>query len=67
MFDATQLSFDFRGSPAALSERRWLAFTIDHNEEDASRAFQNRYGSPPTYIFESLHNLLVGPVPEDTP
>lgn len=44
----------------------WLAFTIDHDEADAARIFEERFGQPPEYIAESggrYKMLLVGPVP----
>ena len=42
----------------------WLAFTQDHDENDAARCFVRRYGQPPRYIFDGLGGLLlVGPVP----
>ncbi len=42
----------------------WLAFTGDHNEDDAAKAFALRYGRPPRYVFDGLGGLLlVGPVP----
>lgn len=42
----------------------WLAFTGDHNEDDAAATFQRRYGQLPRYIFDGLGGLLlVGPVP----
>lgn len=43
----------------------WLAFTGDHNEDDAAATFQRRYGQLPRYVFDGLGGLLlVGPVPE---
>ena len=45
----------------------WLAFTGDHNEDDAAKVFTLRYGRPPRYVFDGLGGLLlVGPVPEGT-
>jgi len=42
----------------------WLAFTGDHNEDDAAATFQRRYAQPPLHIFDGLGGLLlVGPVP----
>jgi hypothetical protein len=42
----------------------WLAFTRDHNEDDAAATFRRRYGQLPRYIFDGLGGLLlVGPVP----
>ena len=42
----------------------WLAFTKDHNEDDAAATFQRRYGQPPRYVMDGLGGLLlVGPVP----
>jgi len=42
----------------------WLAFTKDHNEDDAAAVFLRRYGQLPRYIFDGLGELLlVGPVP----
>ncbi len=42
----------------------WLAFTQDHDEDDAARCFVRRYGQLPRYIFDGLGGLLlVGPVP----
>lgn len=42
----------------------WLAFTKDHNEDDAAATFQRRYGQLPRYVFDGLGGLLlVGPVP----
>ncbi len=43
----------------------WLAFSADHNEDDAARVFALRYSQPPRYCFDGLGGLLlVGPVPE---
>ena len=45
----------------------WLAFSADHDEEEAARAFEDRFGQPPEYITESAGRykmLLVGPVPD---
>lgn len=42
----------------------WLAFTKDHNEDDAAATFQRRYGQLPRYVFDGLGGLLLaGPVP----
>lgn len=42
----------------------WLAFTRDHNEDDAAATFRRRYDQLPRYIFDGLGGLLlVGPVP----
>lgn len=42
----------------------WLAFTADHNEDDAAATFRRRYGQLPRYVFDGLGGLLlVGPVP----
>lgn len=49
-----------------LPDAAWLAFTADHDEDDAARIFQRRFGRPPEYITESAGRykmLLVGPVP----
>lgn len=46
-----------------LRRRFWQAFTLDHDEADASRIFTARYGAPPTYIIETGGNLLLGPIP----
>lgn len=43
----------------------WLAFTRDHDEDDAARCFQRRHGQLPRYLLEGLGGLLlVGPVPD---
>ena len=50
-----------------LPDASWLAFTADHDEDDAARRFEQRFGQPPEYITESngrYKMLLVGPVPE---
>lgn len=49
-----------------LPDAAWLAFTADHDEDDAARIFEDRFGQPPEYIAESggrYKMLLVGPVP----
>lgn len=47
----------------------WVTFTIDHDEDDAARRFQERYGRPPEHIIEDHRyrhpTLKVGPVPEE--
>lgn len=43
----------------------WLAFSLDHSEDDAARRFHERYGKPPRYITENLGLLLVGPIPSE--
>ena len=50
-----------------LPGQAWLAFTRDHDEDDAARRFEQRFGQPPEYITESAGRyplLLVGPVPD---
>lgn len=48
-----------------LLGQAWLAFTHDHDEDDAARAFLARYGSEPRCVFDGLGGLLLlGPVPE---
>lgn len=50
-----------------LLGQAWLAFTHDHDEDDAARTFEERFGQPPEYITESSGRypmLLVGPVPD---
>ena len=44
----------------------FLAFTRDHDEDDASARFEARFGAPPAYILDDKeHNvLLVGPRPD---
>lgn len=42
----------------------WRAFSLDTHEEAAAGRFQQLYGVPPEYVFESRGLLLVGPVPE---
>lgn len=49
-----------------LPDASWLAFSADHDEDDAARRFEERFGQPPEYITESAGRykmLLVGPVP----
>jgi hypothetical protein len=51
---------------SVLPGQAWLAFTRDHDEDEASRTFEERFGQPPEYITESAGRckmLLVGPVP----
>lgn len=56
----------FDDSPPDIAGHTWLAFTLDHPEEQAAATFQARYSQAPAYIVESLGNLLlVGPVPDD--
>jgi hypothetical protein len=43
----------------------YLAFTLDHNEDEAAARFLTRFGAPPDTIIESHGILLVGPVPEE--
>lgn len=40
-----------------------LAFTLDHDEDDAARLFMQRYGQPPEHIIEQSGLLWLGPVP----
>ena len=48
-----------------LPGQAWMAFTGDHDEDAAARAFLARYGSEPRYVFDGLGGLLLlGPVPE---
>lgn len=49
-----------------LPGQAWLAFTHDHDEDEAARTFEDRFGQPPEYITESAGRyklLLAGPVP----
>lgn len=51
---------------SVLPGQTWLAFTRDHDENEAARTFEERFGQPPEYITESSGRypmLLVGPVP----
>ncbi len=44
----------------------WLAFTGDHDEADAARRFEARYGQPPRYVRDGLGGLLLcGPIPSE--
>lgn len=52
--------------PEGLRDFAWQCFTSDTSAEDAAARFQDRHGRPPEYILESLNNLLVGPVPEES-
>ena len=50
-----------------LPDAAWLAFSADHDEDEAARTFEERFGAPPEYITESAGRykmLLVGPVPD---
>lgn len=43
----------------------WLGFTRDHDEDDAARVFERRFGLRPRFVFDAVGGLLfVGPVPE---
>jgi len=42
---------------------KYLAFTLDTDEETATQRFIERFGTPPEYIFEDGILLLLGPVP----
>lgn len=43
----------------------WLGFTRDHDDDDAARVFERRFGLRPRFVFDALGGLLfVGPVPE---
>ncbi len=60
---AEQLTPELSATPAP-GDFLWLAFTRDHNEDDAAATFRRRYGQLPRYIFDGLGGLLlVGPVP----
>ena len=62
----TQLSLDLpvpTGEPAPDLTRTYLAFGLSYDEELAARAFEQRYGAPPEYIFEDRLLLKVGPIP----
>lgn len=54
-----------RPQAPAIAGLTWLAFSLDHSEDDAARCFQQRYGKPPRYITENLGLLLVGPIPSE--
>lgn len=56
----------FDGGPGGLV---WLAFSGDHDQADAARRFEARYGQPPARVFDGLGGLLllVGPTPEEVP
>ena len=47
-----------------LARGLWRGFTVDHDEADAARRFEQRYGQPPEYIVEDRGVLWVGPIPE---
>ena len=47
--------------------RAYHGFTLDTPEQVVREIFEQRYGRQPAYVFESLGNLLCGPIPEVTP
>lgn len=58
----------FDGGPVASDAGGvvWLAFTGDHDEADAARRFEEKYGQPPARVFDGLGGLLLcGPVPSE--
>lgn len=61
----TQTSLEFYGGPPDPHDSMWMGFTLDTREEAAATAFQNRYGRPPEFVFESRGNLLCGPIPDE--
>jgi len=44
----------------------WLAFTRDHDQNDAVQRFKLKFGIDPTniFIYEAARLLLVGPEPK---
>ena len=44
------------------SGKWYQCFTLDHDEEIAAQAFEERYGYPPAEIFEDSGLLWLGPV-----
>jgi hypothetical protein len=53
----------FERSAPTPTEAAYRAFSLDTKEEVAASAFQQRYGQPPEFVFESHGNLLCGPIP----
>ena len=54
----------FERSAPPPTEAAYRAFSLDTKEEIAAAAYLRRYGQPPEFVFESLGNLLCGPIPE---
>jgi hypothetical protein len=60
----TQSSLFERSAPSP-TEAAYRCFSLDTKEEIAAAAFQQRYGQPPEFVFESYGNLLCGPIPAE--
>lgn len=56
-----------RPSSETLRAHTWRAYTLDHDEDAAARAFAQLYGAPPAYILEAWGVLYVGPIPAAQP
>ena len=60
-----QIPLDFYSGPPNPAGHPWRAFSLDTKEEEAAAIFLRRYSRPPEFVFESLGNLLVGPIPSE--
>lgn len=43
----------------------WLCFSPDHDEEDARKRFENRFGVEPSEVITADFLIWVGPVPAE--
>lgn len=51
-------------TPPSPLEHVYLAFPLKTSEDVAAKRFAEIHGFPPPWLFDSLGNLLAGPVPE---
>lgn len=55
---------DTEGStPPSPAEHFYMAFPLKTDEDTAAKRFAERHGVPPPWLFDSLGNLLAGPLP----
>lgn len=50
-------------APPSPTEHHYMAFPIKTSEDAAAKRFAEVHGFPPPWLFESLGNLLAGPLP----
>jgi len=48
-----------------VAVHNWMAFTPDHDPEDARKCFKERYNKDPQMAVIIANILLVGPIPHD--
>lgn len=50
-------------APPSPAEHFYVAFPLKTDEDAAAKRFETIHGFPPPWLFESLGNLLAGPLP----